>query len=199
MPEPEKGLELNIALVKQLTGGDTYTGRLLHENPVEFAPEFKIFVNTNHLPRASDDTVFASGRVKLIPFNRHFTAEEQDNGLKKFFRKPDSMSGIFNWLVEGYRLLMADGLTVPEKVIKAINDYRHDVDPFLAFSEESLIAADGNRLKTSDAYKRYQAWAKSNGYRPVNNQEFVAEMKKRFHIHPDYKKGNCIWDYDLKP
>jgi putative DNA primase/helicase len=37
MPEPEKGLELNIALVKQLTGGDTYTGRFLHENPVELS------------------------------------------------------------------------------------------------------------------------------------------------------------------
>ena len=36
MPEPEKGLELNVALIKQLTGGDTYTGRFLHENPVEF-------------------------------------------------------------------------------------------------------------------------------------------------------------------
>ena len=48
MPEPEKGLELNIALVKQLTGGDTYTGRFLRENPVEFSPEFKIFINTGH-------------------------------------------------------------------------------------------------------------------------------------------------------
>jgi putative DNA primase/helicase len=38
-------LELNIALVKQLTGGDTYMVRHLHENPVEFAPEFKIFIS----------------------------------------------------------------------------------------------------------------------------------------------------------
>jgi len=56
VPEPEKGLELNIALVKQLTGGDTYTGRFLNENPIEFKPEFKIFINTNHLPRTADDT-----------------------------------------------------------------------------------------------------------------------------------------------
>jgi len=68
MPEPEKGLELNIALIKQLTGGDTYTGRFLNENPIEFKPEFKIFINTNHLPRTSDDTVFSSDRVKLVPF-----------------------------------------------------------------------------------------------------------------------------------
>ena len=87
VPEPEKGLELNIVLVKQLTGGDTYTARFLNENPVEFKPEFKIFINTNHLPRTSDDTVFLSGRVKLIPFDRHFLPHEQDNGLKAHFRK----------------------------------------------------------------------------------------------------------------
>ena len=73
---------MNIALVKQLTGGDTYTARFLNENPVEFKPEFKIFINTNHLPRTSDDTVFLSGRVKLIPFDRHFLPHEQDNGQK---------------------------------------------------------------------------------------------------------------------
>jgi putative DNA primase/helicase len=116
MPEPEKGLELNIALVKQLTGGDTYVGRFLNENPIEYKPEFKIFINTNHLPRTSDDTVFSSDRVKLIPFDRHFKPEEQDKGLKRLFRKSDSKSGILNWLIEGYRLLKAEGLITPEKV-----------------------------------------------------------------------------------
>jgi putative DNA primase/helicase len=38
VPEPEKGLELNIALIKQLTGGDTYTARFLNANPFEFKP-----------------------------------------------------------------------------------------------------------------------------------------------------------------
>jgi putative DNA primase/helicase len=128
MPEPEKGSELNIALVKQLTGGDTYTGRFLHENPVEFSPEFKIFINTNHLPRTSDDTVFLSGRVKLIPFDRHFEPHEQDNGLKKQFRRPKNKSGILNWLIEGYKLLHEEGLTPPDKVQKAIQAYRQETD-----------------------------------------------------------------------
>ena len=57
MPEPEKGMELNTALIKQLTGGDTYTGRFLNENSFEFSMEGKIFINTNHLPRVTDDTV----------------------------------------------------------------------------------------------------------------------------------------------
>lgn len=181
-PEPEKSLELNIALVKQLTGGDTYTARFLHENPIEFHPEFKIFINTNHLPRTSDDTVFTSGRVKLIPFNRHFQPEEQDTGLKKFFRRHDSKSGIFNWLLEGYRLLQSEGLAVPDKVKAAVEAYRTEADIMGAFLNDCTVAQDGNRLPTSDLYAVYATWAKDNGYRQMNIKNFVAELRPRLDI-----------------
>jgi putative DNA primase/helicase len=192
MPEPEKGLELNIALVKQLTGGDTYTGRFLHENPVEFAPEFKIFVNTNHLPRASDDTVFSSGRVKLIPFDRHFTPEEQDTGLKKLFRKRDSISGIFNWLIEGYRLLRDEGLTVPDKVKAAIEEYRLEADIFGTFLEDTTLEKAGNRLPVAELYAHYILWAKDNGYRQMNNKNFIGELRRRCDLRRDGGTGKVI-------
>ncbi|MCL2343138.1 MAG: phage/plasmid primase, P4 family [Firmicutes bacterium] len=197
MPEPEKGLELNTALVKQLTGGDTYTGRFLHENPVEYAPEFKIFVNTNHLPRASDNTVFSSGRVKLIPFDRHFTQEEQDTGLKKLFRQRANKSGIFNWLVEGYRLLMAEGLDLPPRVAAAINEYRQEADTFGAFLCEYTTEHAGSRLPTSELYSHYANWAKDNGYRQMNNKNFVAELRRRYDVRRDGATGNVVVGLEL--
>lgn len=192
MPEPEKGLELNIALVKQLTGGDTYTGRFLNENPIEYKPEFKIFINTNHLPRTSDDTVFSSDRVKLIPFDRHFKPEEQDNGLKKLFQKTDSKSGILNWLIEGYRLLQAEGLDVPERVKNATLAYRQEVDIIGSFLADCTAYKEGNRLPTSELYAAYATWAKGNGYRQMNNKNFVSDLRKRLDIRRDGSVGNVI-------
>jgi putative DNA primase/helicase len=186
MPEPEKGLELNIALIKQLTGGDTYTGRFLNENPVEFRPEFKIFINTNHLPRTADDTVFTSGRVKLIPFDRHFTAGEQDSGLKKLFRRNANKSAILNWLVDGYRLMLKVGLNVPPRVEAAIAAYRSEADVFGSFLAECTVGRDGYRLPTSELYAQYAIWAKDNGYRPLNSKNFVGELRRRC----DVRKGN---------
>jgi len=182
MPEPEKGLELNIALVKQLTGGDTLTARLLHENPVEFTPEFKMFINTNHLPRSSDDTVFMSGRVKLIPFDRHFQPHEQDNGLKKQFRKKESKSAILNWLIEGYRLLQLEGLPLPERVSNALQAYRQETDIIGSFLSECTAVQEDNRISASDLYSAYSAWAKDNGYRQMNNKNFVAELRRRLDV-----------------
>ncbi len=199
MPEPERGLELNAALIKQLTGGDTYTGRFLHENPVEFTPEFKIFINTNHLPRTSDDKVFSSDRVKLIPFDRHFSPEEQDTGLKAQFRQKDNISGIFNWLIEGYRLLKLEGLSVPAKVVQATKEYRQETDIVGTFLTDTLMEADGCRIQTAVLYRKYTDWAKDNGYRPLNNKNFVGELRRRYDIRRDGLRGNEIIDVDYIP
>ena len=192
MPEPEKGLELNVALIKQLSGGDTYTGRFLHENPIEFKPEFTIFINTNHLPRTADDTVFSSERVKLIPFERHFTPNEQDTGLKRLFCMPENKSGILNWLIDGYRLLMAEGLNVSARVSAAIASYREEADIIGSFLSECTAEQDGNRLATSELYTAYTGWAKDNGYRQMNNKNFVGEIRRRFDVKRDGGTGNVV-------
>ena len=99
--EPEKKITLDAALTKRLTGNDTITARYLHENSFEFRPNFKIFINTNHRPNITDLTLFESGRIKIIPFDRHFEENEQDKELKSTFAKPENMSGILNWMLGG--------------------------------------------------------------------------------------------------
>ena len=186
MPEPEKGMELNTALIKQLTGGDTYTGRFLNENPFEFTMEGKIFINTNHLPTVSDPTVFASGRAKVIPFERHFTEVEQDKGLKQFFRSMENKSGILNWLVEGYRLILEVGFDPPQRVIQAIEKYRLNADVFGIFLTENTVEREKSRVETPELYRHYVAWTKENGYKPINSKKFFAELEDRCLV----RKGN---------
>jgi putative DNA primase/helicase len=153
-----------------------------------------LFFNTNHLPKANDDTIFSSGRVKLIPFDRHFSKEEQDTGLKVLFRQRENMSGILNWLTEGYRLLKDEGLSIPPRIEQAVANYRMETDIIGDFFHESLTVSDGNRLQTAAIYPRYVTWAKDNGYRPLNNKSFVGELRKRYNLRRDGKRGNEILD-----
>jgi putative DNA primase/helicase len=191
-PEPEKGLELNSALMKQLTGGDTYVGRFLNENPFEFVPEFHIFFNTNHLPRTSDDTIFASGRVKIIPFERHFTAKEQDPGLKGLFRKSANKSAILNWLIDGYRLMLEVGLDVSDRMQTALDEYRSECDSIGNFLSERVLPAEGKKLQTSALYAAYTAQAKLSGSRPMSIQAFVGEVRKRYDVGRDRTLGTVV-------
>jgi len=56
----------------------------------------------------TDLTLLTSGRVKIIPFERHFEEWEQDKNLKNLFSREENLSGILNWVIEGYRKIQTD-------------------------------------------------------------------------------------------
>ncbi|MDR1531765.1 MAG: hypothetical protein LBS62_06220 [Clostridiales bacterium] len=113
-----------------------FTVRAMYEASTEMYSEFKPFINTNHLPRTSDDTIFTSGKVKIIPFELRFSEAEQDTGLKKAFRSRKSKSAILNWLCAGYRLILETGFDAPERVLTAVSDYRQEADVIGLFLAE---------------------------------------------------------------
>jgi putative DNA primase/helicase len=182
--EPEEGMKLNAALVKQLTGGDTVSARFLHGNPIEYRPEYKIFINTNHRPIVTDDSVFKSGRIKVIPFNKKFTVEEQNKNLKNLFLEEVNKSAILNWLIEGYRLLITEGLTTPPCVESAITEYHVESDELGVFLRENTVVKDGERIKTSRLFEKYNYWCKNYDYKIEYKASniFVSELRKRKYI-----------------
>ena len=129
---------LNEAQIKSMTGNDTLNARFLHENSFDFKPQFKLYVNTNYLPAITDMTLFSSGRIVIIPFDRHFEEWEQEQNLKAEFSKPEIASAILNWLIEGYTLLQEEGFDQPTAVKDAIMSYQHDSDKMQLFVEEFL-------------------------------------------------------------
>lgn len=201
--EPDKQLVLSVATVKTLTGNDTITARYLHENSFEFKPQFKMVINTNHLPRATDNTIFNSGRVKVIPFQRHFTPAEQDKTLKNTLTQPQNLSGILNWLIQGYNLFQAQRLVPPPVVEQATAEYQQDNDKYSRFLSDEFDIAPGCEERTLDAYVRYQAWCDTNGFRPGSIQTFSTEIKKlvtveRRRPRTGGEKANLICGYQLK-
>lgn len=176
--EPSRGLLLNAAQVKSMTGNDTLNARFLHENSFDFQPQFKLYVNTNYLPVITDTTLFTSGRVLIIPFDKHFEEWEQDKGLKAEFGKPEVQSAILNWMLEGYRLLQDEGFTPPQSVIDATNAYYHESDKIAQFAEDCLIADAGAETKTSELYDAYRTWCAGNGCYVENNKNFIADLRK---------------------
>ena len=178
--EPEKKITLDAALTKRLTGNDTITARYLHENSFEFRPNFKIFINTNHRPNITDLTLFESGRIKIIPFDRHFEENEQDKDLKSTFAKPENMSGILNWMLEGYKLFRSQGLAMPDSVVQATTDYQIFSDKMGQFFDECIEEKEGCELRRGAVYTRYKEWCGENGYRAEAAKNLNQEIEKRY-------------------
>ena len=175
--EPEKSMVIDASLTKQMTGNNTLTARYLRENSFEFKPQFKLFIDTNHLPQISDMTLFESDRIRIIPFNRHFTADERDIDLKSFFAQPENLSGILNWCLEGFRLYQEEGLKMPDSVETATKEYRDQSDRLSMFTNQCVIRAAGQELRAQAIYVRYKDWCAENGFKYENASNFRKKME----------------------
>ncbi len=174
--EPDKKLVLSSALVKTLTGNDTITARYLHENSFEYRPKFKLFINTNHLPAVTDATLFGSGRVKTIPFDRHFGKHERDESLKGQLTSKENLSGILNWCLQGLLKIYLEGFDEPEAVREATEDYRHSNDKIGRFLAEEMEEDSAAETRTGEVYNRYKSWCITNGFHPENASNFKASL-----------------------
>lgn len=190
--EMEQKLTLNASLTKQLTGNGSITARFLHQNSFDFRLQAKIFIDTNYLPNANDKTLFESGRLKVIPFRRHFEEHEQDKTLKATLTAPENLSGILNWCIEGYHLFKREGLEEPKDVQDATAQYAQDSDRIAQFVDAWMEEGTDEERRpyeasTRAAYRVYSSWCDDMNYRPDNYKNFRASIEKIFSVclkHP---------------
>lgn len=176
--EPPKRMLFDTALLKSLLGRDSITARHLHQREFSFIPKFKLVINTNYLPTITDDTVFTSGRINVISFDRHFEPEEQDKHLKDKLRQESELSGILNWCIEGLRMYRKEGLKPPAAVQQATETYRTDSDKIGNFIKECLTKT-GKNSSIKSIYEIYSTWCSDNGYGTESKGNFISEIKSK--------------------
>ena len=179
LPEPDKQMSFSASLVKTLTGNDTVNARFLGENSFEYRPQFKMFVNTNHLPYVSDSTLFASNRVRVIPFNRHFSEQERDSNLKRKLSKPDSLTGVLNWCLEGLQLLRREGFATPAAVYEETKAYSEYSDRVGEFVKTSLTVDPQGEVEAKAVYERYVEWCWQNNFKAESSNEFQKSLASK--------------------
>jgi putative DNA primase/helicase len=123
-------------------------------------------------------SLFASDRIKVIEFNRHFTPEEQDVNLKRELCTQEAMSGIFMWLIRGYIKYKEKGLRMTGNLKMVVSKYEKDNDTVLPFLECQCDKVDGVTIKARDLYKAYKIWAKAEEATILSARKFNAEMER---------------------
>lgn len=179
--------KLDEEKIKQLTGGEEISARALYQSTITFKPQFTLWLSCNDLPMVTDKSLFASERLKVIEFNRHFSPKEQDTHLKEELCRPSAMSGIFMWLVRGYIRYKERGLTMSGGLKSVVTKYERDNDLVLQFLESRCVRvpeADASLtvIKAKDLYNAFKIWAKSEGAYILSARKFNSEMER----HPEW-------------
>lgn len=199
MSESAKDVRLDAASMKAMTGRDTLVARGLFQNPFSFVPQFTLWLETNHLPAVTDDTVFTSNRIWVIEFNEQFTAGKQDKNLKELFSLPENRPTILKWLVDGCKEYIQNGLNPPECVIESTNNYRRLHDRIGNFIEEKCIIGDDKKIIRGNLYSAYSQWCvkPENRYKPMGSTTFYNEIAMRGYPIKRRNDGAYIMGIDI--
>lgn len=205
LSETNENRRLNAGKVKLLTGGDLITGRAPYaKRQITFAPTHKIFLLTNHRPKADAQDSALWHRVLLVPFGMAFLANPDPT--KPNERKADKIlseklkaerPGILAWLVRGCLLWQKEGLKPPESVRAATKEYQDGENTLKIFLQDRCTEGPGQTVRAKEFYQVYRAWAEENGERPFNGNKFGAYMGQMFDFSKD-KHGKFYIGVDLR-
>ena len=178
LEEPE---ELNIGLIKQLTGDDTFNARDLFQkgkNLKEIKPLFKLVFISNGLPavRYSDKAFW--NRVKVIPFESTFVREDDPNPPpatyeeqlrdKRFPRDenfsdkiPEFLPAFAWYLLEHRRLIVTNKIKrspEPEKVKQATLAYQKTNDIYRKYIDENIVEDKKSYITSTELHNDFKLW-----------------------------------------
>lgn len=161
--EVEEGSEWNESLVKSLSGDDTIVAKYFHKDPFEYFPTYSMMVRANHKPivRGGDEGIW--DRFRMIPFLARFRGTEGDDRHIEEKMVPE-LSGILNWMVQGYQSFLSHGLNEPEKAMIMKREYRIKMNPWKQFVDEFTMPCQVEiGLSTTEFVEIYNKWASSTG------------------------------------
>jgi putative DNA primase/helicase len=139
-----RGVELEEATVKQITGNDTIGARAPYGRPFAYRPQFKLWLSTNHKPEIPDGSEAIWDRLRLIPFKKRFDGRRADPKLPEKLR--GEMSGVLAWAVQGCVEWHANGLGTATAVDDATAAYRSETDVLQRFFSDECEIAKGRTV-----------------------------------------------------
>jgi P4 family phage/plasmid primase-like protien len=165
--ETGAGNALDEQALKQVTSGDTVSGRALYQARVTFEPSATMALLTNHRPsvRANDEGTWR--RMRIVPFEHQVSDDEKDPDLA--MKLEAESAGILRWLVEGCLKFQAEGLGSCPVVDRATWQYRSNQDLIGLFIKECLVPKEsvGPNMytKRSEMKLAFDMWLMEQGSR----------------------------------
>jgi putative DNA primase/helicase len=161
---------LDEARIKGMTGGEPITARFMRHNFFQYAPNFKLWLGANDLPRVrSTDTAFWR-RVRVLPFVHEVPPSERDREFPKKLKA--EWPGILAWAVRGCLKWQAEGLAEPASVRRATAQWQKQVDHIKIFADEMLTFAPGESTQAKPMYEAYKRWCRQNGEQHLSVSDF---------------------------
>jgi putative DNA primase/helicase len=187
--ETPKG-KINEARLKELTGSETITARLMRKDYFDFEMRAKLWIAGNNKPRVGDTSRGFWRRLDLVPFDVTIPEERRLRDFLSLLR--EELPGILNWCLEGLRDYLEVGLAVPDRVKRAGEEYREEENTFAQFVAECFERDSVERVwhPNNALHWAYKQWCESIGMKPPGMQQLANEWQRAgFHREEKVRKA----------
>jgi putative DNA primase/helicase len=162
-----------------ITGRGKVVSRLMYEELFEYVPQYKLFFDTNEMPRINSTDQALWNRMCVIDFKKRvYDGKDMDKELPGKLRKEHS--GILNWCLRGFDEWYQTGLCTPEKVLAATRLQQQEADPYHDFFEDCCRMNPKGEVGTEEFYSAYLMWCERNDVKyPKGKETFRRDIKAR--------------------
>ncbi|WP_333875412.1 DNA primase family protein [Methylobacter sp.] len=189
--ETSDGVALDEGFIKNATGGAAISARELNKPPIEFTPQFTLWMLGNHKPmiKGTDHGIWR--RQRLLPFQRTFKPEEKDPKLLATLKA--EAPHILAWMVDGCLGWLQQGLRdTPKTVKKATDDYQADQDLTGRWLSECCGLVVDHETPSTAIYISYKSWCVDNGLRPLSSVRLGRQLGERG-FNNRRSNGKTLW------
>lgn len=173
--------------VKELSGDDMLSARLMRQDFFEFRRTHKHLVYGNHRPMLRIVDPAMAARLHIVPFDATFSEElgNLDPAMPSKLRA--EAPAILSWLIDGHMKWREDGtLKRCERVASSTREYldsQSTLDQWVA-DRCTLVPDDGRAgrewQKAGELYLDFAAWKKDRGERPLSQTRWGEWMERRY-------------------
>lgn len=170
LQEPDQKDVINIGILKELSGNDSFFARGLYKEGCEIQPMFKLVLVCNDPPKLPYNDRATWNRIRVIPFESTFTdhppetpeeqlAQKRFPKDKYFNKKIPNMATAFAWFLLEHLRTRPSMQHEPDKVKLATSSYQQRNDVLRQFIDETIVTDDqGGALTLKTIYEHFKEW-----------------------------------------
>ena len=179
---------------KQVVSGDDISACHKGKDYINFTPRAKMIISLNNMPKSSDKSdgllrrfAFCEFPLKFVEVPKEPNERLIDRTLEAKFAENSHLSGMLNWVLDGYIMVRRCGyLTETREHIEQLDVFKEESDPVITYVKQLEIStAYTNALLYSD----YKYWCDTNNFKPINSRAFFMSAAKYFkEYRPDIEQ-----------
>jgi P4 family phage/plasmid primase-like protien len=188
LPEMDGKATINVAIMKELTGGDKIAVRALYGAATVIRPQFTMIMTCNDLSKVDSNDEGTWRRLKVLPYKSTFVLNQEDCLTPQTFVAENDLDARFkDWapyvvsmLQARYPSALLAMRTEPAEITAEVKTYRLASDRDADFVAQNLVK---KTEEDGDAWEDADAWALLDIYKREGRDRGVTLGKLSEKLH----------------